>query len=56
MKETVDIDILVTSRSDDIKIKQSIRTTRRPPLKKGKWNQMSQFSKASIKVLPLKKT
>ena len=32
-KETVDIDILVTSRNDDRKIMQSIRITSRPPLK-----------------------
>ena len=31
MKETVDIDIFVTSRNGDRKIMQSIRTTRRPP-------------------------
>ena len=55
-KETVDIDILVTSRSGDIKIKQSIRITRRPPLRKKKWNQLSQFSRISTKVIPIKKT
>ena len=33
-KETVDIDILVTSRNDDRKIMQSIRIMRRPPSKK----------------------
>ena len=37
-KETVDIDILVTSRNGDRKIMQSIRITR-----KRKWNQLSQF-------------
>ena len=42
-KETVDIDILVTSRSGDKKIMQSIRITSRPPLTKRKWNQLSQF-------------
>ena len=50
-KETVDIDILVTSRNADIKIKQSLRITRRPPLKKFKWNQLSQFSRTSTKVI-----
>ena len=37
-KETVDIDILVTSRNDDRKIMQSIRITSRPPTRKRKWN------------------
>ena len=42
-KETVDIDICVTSRNDDKKIMQSIRITSRPPSRKRKWNQLSQF-------------
>ena len=42
-KETVDIDILVTSRNGDQKTIQSIRITSRPPLRKRKWNQLSQF-------------
>ena len=42
-KETVDIDILVTSRNGDKKIMQSIRITSRPPSRKMKWNQLSQF-------------
>ena len=42
-KETVDIDILVTSRNGDRKIMQSIRTTSRTPSRKRKWNQLSQF-------------
>ena len=42
-KETVDIDILVTSRNSDRKIMQSIRVTSRPSSRKGKWNQLSQF-------------
>ena len=41
-EETVDIDILVTSRNGDRKM-QSIRITSRPPLRKRKWNQLSQF-------------
>ena len=41
-KETVDIDVL-TSRNGDRKIMQSIRITSRPPLRKKKWNQLSQF-------------
>ena len=42
-KETVDIDILVTSRNGDRKIMQSIRITNRPTSRKRKWNQFSQF-------------
>ena len=42
-KETVDIDILVTSRNGDRKIMQSIRITSRSTLTKRKWNQLSQF-------------
>ena len=42
-KETVDIDIIVTSRNDDIKVMQSIRIMSRPPLRKIKGNQLSQF-------------
>ena len=42
-KETVDIEILVTSRNGDRKIMQSIRITSRPPSRKRKWNQLSQF-------------
>ena len=38
-KETVDIDIFVTSRNGDRKIMQSIRITSRPPSRKRKWNQ-----------------
>ena len=55
-KETVDIDILVTSRSGDRKIKQSIGIARRPPLRKIKWNQLSQFSRTSTEVIPAEKT
>ena len=42
-KEIVDIDVLVTSRNGDRKIMQSIRIMSRPPLRKRKWNQLSQF-------------
>ena len=42
-KETVDIDILVTSRNDDRKIMQSIRTTSRPTSRKREWDQWSEF-------------
>ena len=42
-KETVDIDILVTSRNGDRKIMQSIRIASRPPSRKRRWNQLSQL-------------
>ena len=42
-KETVDIDILVTSRNCDRKTMQSIRITSRPTSRKRKWNQLSHF-------------
>ena len=42
-KETVDIDILVTSRNDDRKIMQSIKIASRSPSRKRKWNKLSQF-------------
>ena len=42
-KETVDIDIVVTSRNGNRKIMQSIRITSRLALRKRKWNQLSQF-------------
>ena len=50
-KETVDIDILATSRNDDRKIIQSIRIISRPPRKKQKWNQLNQFWRTSTKVI-----
>ena len=42
-KETVHIDILVTSKNGDRKILQSIRITSRPPSRKMKLNQLGQF-------------
>ena len=42
-KQTVDIDIPVTSRNGDRKTKQSIRITSRPTSRKKKWNQLNQF-------------
>ena len=42
-KETVDIDILITPRNGDREIMQSIRITSKPPSRKEKWNQLSQF-------------
>ena len=41
-KETVEIDILVTSRNGYREIMQSIRLMIRPPSRKGKWNKLSQ--------------
>ena len=55
-KETVDIDILVTSRVGDRKIMQSIRITSRPPSGIRKRNQLSQFRSTSTKVIPIEKT
>ena len=40
-KETVDIDIIVTSRNGDRKVMQSIRVTSWPTSRKRKWNQFS---------------
>ena len=54
-KETVDIDILVTSRNDDRKIMQSVRIMSRPPSRKRKWDQLSQFRRTSTKVIPIEK-
>ena len=42
-KETIDLDILVTSRNGDRKIIQSIKITSIPATRKRKWNQLSQF-------------
>ena len=42
-KETVDIDIFLTSRNSDRKIMQPIRIASRPNSRKRKWNQLSQF-------------
>ena len=55
-KETVEIDILVTSRNGERKIMQSIRITSRPPSRKRKWSQLSQFWRTSTKVTPIEKT
>ena len=55
-KETVDIDILVTSRNGDRKVMQSIRITSRTPSRKRKQNQLSQFWRTSPKVIPIEKT
>ena len=54
-KETVHIDILVTSRNGDRKIMQSIRIMSRPPLRKRKWKQLSKFYRTSPKVIPIVK-
>ena len=55
-KETVDIDILVTSRDGDRKIMQSIRITSTPPPRISKWNQLTQFRSTSTTVIPIEKT
>ena len=55
-KETVDIDILVTSRNGHRNIMQSIKITSRPPSRNGKWNQLNQFRRTSTKVMLIEKT
>ena len=55
-KETVEIDILATSRNGDRKIMQSIRTTSRRSSSKRKWNQLIKFCRKSTKVIPTEKT
>ena len=55
-KETVDMNILVTSRNGDRNIMQSIRIMSRPPSRKRKWNQLSQFCRTCTKVTPIEKT
>ena len=50
-KETVDIDILVTCRSGDRKIIQSIRITSRPVSRIKKWKQFSQLRWTPTKVI-----
>ena len=54
-KETVDIDILVTSRSGERKIMQSIRITSKPSSRTRKWNQLNQFRGTSTmeKIIPI---
>ena len=42
-KETVDIGIIETSRNGGRKKMQSFRITSGPPLRKKKWNYLSQF-------------
>ena len=42
-KETVDIDIFVTSRNGDRKIIQSIRISSRPPSRIRKWNKLNRY-------------
>ena len=54
-KETVGIDILVVSRNGDRKIMQSTRIMSRPPLRIRKWNQLSQFRRASTKAIPIER-
>ena len=55
-KETVDKDIIVTSRNGNRKIMQSIRIKRRPPSRIRKRNQFGQFRRKSTKVMPTEKT
>ena len=55
-KETVDVDTLITSRNGDKKIMQSIRITSRLPSRIRKGDPLSQFRRASTKVIPIEKT
>ena len=55
-KETIDIDILETSRNGDRKIVQSIRITSRPTSRKREWNQLCKFWRTSTKIIPIEKT
>ena len=55
-KESVDINILVTSRTVDRRIMQSFRITSMLPSRINKWNQLSLFRWTSIKVIPIKAT
>ena len=55
-KETVDLDILVTSKNGDRKIMQSIRIMNAPFLRQRKWKQLTQFRWTSTKVIPIEKT
>ena len=55
-KQTVDVDILVTSRNSGRKIMQSIRITSRRTWPKRKWNQLRQFWRIPTKITPIQKT
>ena len=47
--------MVITSRNDDKKIMQLIRTTSGLPTTTRKWNQFSKFRWASTKAIPIKK-
>ena len=56
-KETVDIEILITSRrKDDRKIMQPIKITSETATRMRKWNQFSQFRWTSTNVIAIEKT
>ena len=55
-KETVDLDIIVTSKNGERKIMQSISMMSRPTSRKRKWKQLSKFRRTSTKVIPMEKT
>ena len=48
-KETVDINVLATSRNGDRKIMQSIRIMSRPTSRKRKWNHLNQYQSNTYK-------
>ena len=54
-KETVNIDILLTSKKRKINIKESIIITSGPPSRIRNWNQFSQFRLSSTKVIHIVK-
>ena len=55
-RESVDIDVLITSRNGDGKLLQQIRISSGPSTRMRKWNQLSQFRLTSTKVILTEKT
>ena len=55
-KETVDIDLLVTSRNGDREIVDTVRKTSGSPTRIRKCNQFSQFRRTPTKLMPIGKT
>ena len=54
-KETVNIDILITSRTDEKKTMQNTRIVIGPATRVRKWNQFRQLRWTSTKTIPIKK-
>ena len=55
-KETVDIDIFITSKNDDRKIMQPVTITGGPATRMRKWNKFSNFRGTPTKGIPKEKT